>query len=392
MMGVLTRKLCNRFTAVGVGRMVKRIVSIGAVMIGLALLVLGGFVVIGDQVNDNKREAQLRHVMSESSKRELERQSSKRNRSSEMTRTSTSSSSIGSSSVSSSSSSESSSVTADKMTNVQADAALMDLSAEERGALILREWQERTAATNNWLAEVLKSDIHVFLQQQGNSESFGIPVMVDGGVMGVKIDGDNRIVSSRNNGDAGNFTMSMRDAYRKFFAPSEVAYTEQVAQKITTDPNVFHADQQQEVKKNQEASAKAQATTDQDKLNRAKAWVAVMGTRIADDNNGGVDNITTSTVSAGAPVASVSADKTVTFPTDVTVLTGTPLAEGMLTYHDNGNGTITVYDVPTHFQDPAWNNPDSAKQMAQHIVDTAHTVNVSGVSDGDAQKIVALMN
>ncbi|KIU21670.1 hypothetical protein [Weissella cibaria] len=62
--------------------MVKRIVSIGAVIIVLALLVLGGFAVIGDQVNDNKREAQLRHVMSESSKRELERQSSKRNRSS----------------------------------------------------------------------------------------------------------------------------------------------------------------------------------------------------------------------------------------------------------------------------------------------------------------------
>lgn len=177
--------------------MVKRIVSIGAVIIVLALLVLGGFAVIGDQVNDNKREAQLRHVMSESSKRELERQSSKRNSSSEMTRTSTSSSSTDSSSVSSSSSSESSNVTADKMTNAQADAALMDLSAEERGALILREWQERTAATNNWLAEVLKSDIHVFLQQQGNSEGFGIPVMVDGGVMGVKIDGDNRIVSSR---------------------------------------------------------------------------------------------------------------------------------------------------------------------------------------------------
>lgn len=224
-MSVLTRKLGNRFTAVGVGRMVKRIVSIGAVIIVLALLVLDGFVVIGDQVNDNKREAQLRHVMSESSKRELERQSSKRNRLSEMTRTSISSSSTGLSSVSSSSSSESSSVTAYKLTNAQADAVLRDLSAEERGALILREWQERTAATNNWLAEVLKSDIHVFLQQQGNSEGFGIPVMV------VKIDGDNRIATSRNNGDAGNFTMSMRDAYRKFFAPSEVAYTEQVARK-----------------------------------------------------------------------------------------------------------------------------------------------------------------
>lgn len=361
----------------------KKIGIIVASVIALALAILGGLAAVGSHVHHEKQLTQQSQTKqsSESKKANSKKTASKVAKAEQSSATSSTSSQ----------SNASSEVSVDNMTDAQVDDALKQLTAEERGALILREWSDRKSATNNWLPSLLKSDVHTYLAQDGDSEGFRVPSGTDSSVMGVKIDGDNRIVTSRYNGDAGNFTMSMRAAYRKYFIPSEIAYTEQVASKITTDKAVFDKEVQAMLDESQAMIQNARNQADQNKLNSAKAWVAVMGMRIVDNNTEGNFGIYLTTEKAGSPIAGVIADKTVVFPTDVVVLMGAPLSEGSLTYHDNGDGTITVYDVPTHFQDPAWQDLQKAKEMAQHILDTAHVVSVDKVSDEDAEKVAELI-
>lgn len=358
----------------------KKIGIIVASIIALALVILGGLAVVGSHVHHEKQQTQAKQS-SESKTVSSKKATSKEPKNEQSTVASSTSSQ----------SSTSSEVSVENMTDAQVDAALKQLTAEERGALILREWSDRTSATNNWLSSLLNSDIHTYLVQNGDTERFGVPTVNDGSVMSVKIEGDNRTVTSFYNGDAGNFTMSMRAAYRKYFTLSEINYTEQVASKITTDKAIFDKEKQAALDESRATMQSARTQADQNKLNSAKAWVAVMGMRIVDNNREGYYGIFTTTETAGSPIAGVTADKTVVFPHDVIELVGSPLAEGMVTYHDNGDGTITVYDVPTHFQDPAWQDPQKAKEMAQHILDTAHVVNINNVSDEDAQKVMHLM-
>ncbi|MEQ4550512.1 hypothetical protein ABNZ43_04595 [Weissella sp. GP1] len=358
----------------------KKIGIIVASIIALALVILGGLAVVGSHVHHEKQQTQAKQS-SESKKASSEKTTSKATKNEQSSATSSTSSQ----------SSASSEVSVENMTDVQVDDALKKLTAEERGALILREWSDRTSATNNWLPSLIKSDIHTYLAQDGDSEGFGVPSGTDGSVMGVKIDGDNRIVTSRYNGDAGNFTMSMRAAYRKYFIPSEVAYTEQVASKITTDKAVFDKELQAMQEKNDSSSSENGENSEQVKLNRAKAWVAVMGMRIVNDNEDHFNGISVQTISAGAPVINGKYTNSIVFPTDVVEMIATPLAEGMVTYHDNGDGSITVYGVPTHLQDPAWLDPQKSKEMAQHILDTAHVVSVNNVSNEDAEKVADLI-
>lgn len=78
-------------------------------------------------------------------------------------------------------------------------------------------------------------------------------------------------------------------------------------------------------------------------------------------------------------------------PEDVTVISGTPLAAGMFTYHNNGDGTVTSYPVPSHYQDKEWDDPVKGKELANKVISDASVIDIKDVSDDLAKKVMTII-
>lgn len=78
-------------------------------------------------------------------------------------------------------------------------------------------------------------------------------------------------------------------------------------------------------------------------------------------------------------------------PEEVTVIIGTPLAAGMFTYHNNGDGTVNMYPVPSHYQDKDWDDPELGSQMAQDVISNKKVLDISDVSDEQADKWASII-
>lgn len=78
-------------------------------------------------------------------------------------------------------------------------------------------------------------------------------------------------------------------------------------------------------------------------------------------------------------------------PENVTIISGNPLAAGMFTYHNNGDGTVTTYPVPSHYQDKAWDDPVKGKELANKVVSDSSVVNIKDVSDDLAKKVMTII-
>ncbi|APB30685.1 DUF4767 domain-containing protein [Vagococcus teuberi] len=78
-------------------------------------------------------------------------------------------------------------------------------------------------------------------------------------------------------------------------------------------------------------------------------------------------------------------------PEDVTVISGNPLSAGMFTYHNNGDGTVTSYPVPSHYQDKEWDDPVKGKELANKVISDASVINIKDVSDDLANKLIPII-
>ena len=76
----------------------------------------------------------------------------------------------------------------------------------------------------------------------------------------------------------------------------------------------------------------------------------------------------------------------VEYPKDVKTLYTPISAEGHVTYASNGDGTVTIYPVPSHWQQSAdeLNSEEFMTQFTQGILDHAETVTLP---DGDPDMI-----
>lgn len=81
-----------------------------------------------------------------------------------------------------------------------------------------------------------------------------------------------------------------------------------------------------------------------DQIEYARVWLQVVG-------NLEVEELTVRHLSAGEPVSPYSEDST-TFPEDVIQLAGKRVADGLVTYSGNGDGTIDLYNLPSHWPSP----------------------------------------
>lgn len=87
---------------------------------------------------------------------------------------------------------------------------------------------------------------------------------------------------------------------------------------------------------------------------------------------------------SGEPVNYNNADASATFPQGTMQLMPTPTAGGSITFKDNDDGTITVYDVPTKFQDLQWiEDDDYSLSETQKMMNSGQTYPIKDVSQSD---------
>ncbi|WP_010096131.1 hypothetical protein [Ornithinibacillus scapharcae] len=100
-----------------------------------------------------------------------------------------------------------------------------------------------------------------------------------------------------------------------------------------------------------------------------------------------IDELNVRHISAGEPV-NIYDETSATYPKDVVTLEGSRSVDGSVTYSSNGNGTINVYNVPSHWASPAQVEENFMKEYTEDIIKSAKLVYVD---PGDNEKIIELI-
>ncbi|MQR87642.1 hypothetical protein GFV16_17215 [Bacillus megaterium] len=101
-----------------------------------------------------------------------------------------------------------------------------------------------------------------------------------------------------------------------------------------------------------------------------------------------IDELNVRHISAGEPV-NIYDDTSASYPKDVVTLEGSRSVDGSVTYSSNGNGTINVYNVPSHWSSSAQVDKDFMKNYTEDIIQNAKLVHVD---PGEDKKIIELIN
>ncbi|AUO09771.1 hypothetical protein [Priestia megaterium] len=101
-----------------------------------------------------------------------------------------------------------------------------------------------------------------------------------------------------------------------------------------------------------------------------------------------IDELNVRHISAGEPV-NIYDDTSANYPKDVVTLEGSRSVDGSVTYSSNGNGTINVYNVPSHWSSSAQVDKDFMKNYTEDIIQNAKLVHVD---PGEDKKIIELIN
>jgi hypothetical protein len=121
------------------------------------------------------------------------------------------------------------------------------------------------------------------------------------------------------------------------------------------------------------------STYPSEKIEYARVWLQVIG-------NKGVGELNVRHISAGEQLNPYD-DNSVDYPEDVIVLIGKIMADGIVTYSGNGDGTINVYDVPSHW--PSSEQIEgSMEEYTKGIVEDTEQVSVGA---GEEDEIIELM-
>ncbi len=111
----------------------------------------------------------------------------------------------------------------------------------------------------------------------------------------------------------------------------------------------------------------------------ARVWLQITGNKETEELN--VEHI-----SAGAPVNPYD-DNSVNFPEDVISLGGKIMADGIVTYSGNGDGTINLYNVPSHW--PSYNQLDmSMKEYTEDIIENTKQIYIETGDDNEVSKLI----
>ena len=101
-----------------------------------------------------------------------------------------------------------------------------------------------------------------------------------------------------------------------------------------------------------------------------------------------IDELNVRHISAGELV-NIYDDTSASYPKDVVTLEGSRSVDGSVTYSSNGNGTINVYNVPSHWPSSAQVDKGFMKNYTEDIIQNAKLVHVD---PGEDKKIIKLIN
>lgn len=117
-----------------------------------------------------------------------------------------------------------------------------------------------------------------------------------------------------------------------------------------------------------------------DQIEYARVWLTVIGTNT-------IQELNVNKIPAGTLINAYD-ETSATYPEDVIALSGTASADGHVIYKSNHNGTITVYDVPSHWQgDSSKEAPDYMKNFTQAIINNAKIISVDP-NNADTVKVL----
>ncbi|RZI04968.1 hypothetical protein EIG99_00205 [Staphylococcus condimenti] len=125
----------------------------------------------------------------------------------------------------------------------------------------------------------------------------------------------------------------------------------------------------------------------------AKVWAAALPSyRTTEEGDLSIEKITHYDAS-GNVLNPYNPDNTVTLPEGTQALLGDSTAAGQVYYKNNGDGTIDVYDIPSHFQDDRWlKDDDYSQRESERIMNNPKVVHLydgnQAVIDRWADKMV----
>lgn len=119
----------------------------------------------------------------------------------------------------------------------------------------------------------------------------------------------------------------------------------------------------------------------------AKVWLSVIG------NNNDIDDLKISHKDISGEVLNpYNESASATFPNGTQALYGSYTAAGQVIYKDNNDGTIDVYDVPSHFQDKRWDEDEYSKNESNRILNNPKTVNLKNISQSEIDNFTSIIS
>lgn len=117
-----------------------------------------------------------------------------------------------------------------------------------------------------------------------------------------------------------------------------------------------------------------------DDIEYARIWLQL-------GQNQHIDSLTVNYIAAGEPLNSDD-HTSLSYPEDVTQLSGNRLVDGSITYSSNYDGTINVYNVPLRWdgQYPA------SEDLYKDIINNTERVSIKRGNDHDVIQLIKLIN
>lgn len=118
-----------------------------------------------------------------------------------------------------------------------------------------------------------------------------------------------------------------------------------------------------------------------DQIEYARVWLAKFGTKPSELN--------ATRIAAGTPINPYNASS-MTYPTEVIMLSGGFTAEGSIVYASNHNGTVTIYSVPGHWPAASAADPEVSMTLTQEILDNAQVMSVPAGNPNDVRDLILI--
>lgn len=145
------------------------------------------------------------------------------------------------------------------------------------------------------------------------------------------------------------------------------------------------ANQQENTEENSSYTEESEALSEysSEEIEYARVWLEVIG-------NKDIERLDVSHRAKGEAVNQYDEDS-VDYPEDVIYLGADVTAKGGAVYSGNGDGTINVYDVPSHWPS-AEQIDESMEEYTQDIVDHPEKVEIDSGDDAEVEELIKKLN